>query len=380
MSSRPSNLVGVGTGLAAAGVGAVLGLAAERWTLGRARAGGVAEPFGSLRGKARRVIADDGTPLYVEVDEPGDFGAKDSAAPVVTVVFSHGFCLNLDAWHYQRQALRGRYRLVLWDQRGHGRSGVGPAGSCTVDQCGHDLLQVLRAVAPEGPLVLVGHSMGGMTQMAFAAEQHALVVERVVGVALVATSSGGLADVHWGLRGLLGQVAHRVAPATLAGLARTPRLVDRTRRLASDLEQAVVKRYSYASPVSASLVRFSAAMIAATPIEVVAEFLPTFDLHDKREALDAFNGIEALVLSGQDDLMTPPEHSAEIVRHLPGAEHVLVADAGHLVMLERPDEVNLHLDELLVRSARALERAAASSARASSRLGVRRRSGRRTEQ
>lgn len=373
VSSRPSGLVGIGAGLAAAGVGAVLGLAAERWTLGRARAGGVAEPFGSLRGKSRRVIADDGTPLYVEVDEPADFGAKVSSAPVVTVVFSHGFCLNLDAWHYQRQALRGRYRLVLWDQRGHGRSGVGQPGSCTVDQCGRDLLQVLTAVAPKGPLVLVGHSMGGMTQMAFGAEQHPIVAERVVGVALIATSSGGLADVHWGLTGVVGQVAHKLAPATLAGLARTPRLVDRTRRLASDFEQAVVKRYSYASPVSASLVRFSAAMISATPIEVVAEYLPTFDLHDKREALDAFNGIEALVLSGQEDLLTPPEHSTEIVRHLPGAEHVLVADAGHLVMLERPDEVNLHLDTLLVRAARALERAAASSARQPRQAGPRRR-------
>ena len=373
VSLRPSGLVGIGAGLAAAGVGAVLGLAAERWTLGRARAGGVAEPFGSLRGKSRRVIADDGTPLYVEVDEPADFGAKDSSAPVVTVVFSHGFCLNLDAWHYQRQALRGRYRLVLWDQRGHGRSGVGQPGSCTVDQCGRDLLQVLTAVAPKGPLVLVGHSMGGMTQMAFGAEQHPIVAERVVGVALIATSSGGLADVHWGLTGVVGQVAHKLAPATLAGLARTPRLVDRTRRLASDFEQAVVKRYSYASPVSASLVRFSAAMISATPIEVVAEYLPTFDLHDKREALDAFNGIEALVLSGQEDLLTPPEHSTEIVRHLPGAEHVLVADAGHLVMLERPDEVNLHLDTLLVRAARALERAAASSARQPRQAGPRRR-------
>ena len=271
---------------------------------------------------------------------------------------------------------------MLWDQRGHGRSGVGPAGSCTVDQCGHDLLQVLHAVAPEGPLVLVGHSMGGMTQMAFAAEQHPFVVERVVGVALISTSSGGLADVHWGLRGVLGQVAHRMAPPTLAGLARTPGLVDRTRRIASDLEQAVVKRYSYASPVPASLVRFSAAMIAATPIEVIAEFLPTFDLHDKREALEAFDGIEALVLSGEADLVTPSEHSVEIVRHLPGAEHVVVPNAGHLVMMERPDEVNLHLDELLVRSARALDRAAASSARsrASSRLGVRRRSGRHFEQ
>ncbi len=354
MSQRPTNLLGVGAGLAAAGVGAALGLAAERLTLGRARRAGVAEPFGSLRGDVTRVVADDGTPLHVEVDEPADHGG--GARADLTIVFSHGFCLNLDAWHYQRLALRGHHRLVLWDQRGHGRSGVGPAGSCTVDQCGHDLARVLATVAPTGPLVLVGHSMGGMTTMALAAQNPGLVTDRVVGVALIATSSGGLANVHWGLTDVIGQVAHRVGPGALAGLARTPRLVDRTRRIASDLEQALVKRGSYASAVPASLVRFSAAMIAATPIEVVAEFMPTFDLHDKREALATLGGIEALVLSGDQDLLTPPEHSDEIVRLLPVAEHVLIPNAGHLVMLEWPQEVNLHLGELLVRAARALDR------------------------
>lgn len=352
MSPRPQNLIGLGAGLAAAGAGAALGFAAERLTLGRSRGGGVVEAFGSLRGPSRTLVTADGTRLHVEVDEP----AAEPDGGAVTIVFSHGFCLNLDSWHFQRQMLRGRHRLVLWDQRGHGRSSTGPPGSCTVDQCGRDLAEVLAEVAPTGPLVLVGHSLGGMTQMALAAEQPRLVKDRVVGVALIATSSGGLARVHWGLTEVLGQVAHRVAPGAVAGLARTPRLVDRTRRIASDLEQAMVKRYSYASAVPASLVRFSAAMIAATPIEVVAEFLPTFDLHDKREALATLDGIEALVLSGEDDLLTPPEHSDEIVRRLPVAEHVLLPHAGHLVMLERPDEVNLHLDELLVRAQRSLER------------------------
>lgn len=353
MTPRLPNVLGLGAGLAAAGVGAALGLVAERWTLGRARGGGASEPFGSLRGAATIVTADDGTPLHVEVDELDDQSAAPDG-PAVTVVLSHGFCLNLDAWHYQRQALRGRYRLVLWDQRGHGRSGMGPVGSCTVDQCGRDLQRVLAAVAPDGPLALIGHSMGAMTQMALAEQRPELIEERVVAAAFIATSSGGLADVHWGLHNVVGQVAHRVAPLALAGLARAPGLVDRTRRIASDLEQALVKHYSYASAVPASVVRFSAEMIAATPIEVVAEFLPTFDLHDKREALAALNGIELLVLAGGGDQLTPPEHSEEIVRRLPVAEHVVVPDAGHLVLLERPDDVTRHLEELMARARRSL--------------------------
>jgi pimeloyl-ACP methyl ester carboxylesterase len=359
-------LVGIGAGLAAAGVGAALGVAAERWSVERHRQGPGVEVYGSVRGRPRTVRADDGTELYVEVDEPdpvddaasADDVEQERRAVVPTIVLSHGFCLTQDIWHYQRLWLRGRYRLVLWDQRGHGRSGQGPAGSYTVDQLGRDLRAVIDAVAPEGPLVLVGHSMGGMTVMALAAQYPDLVRERAVGVALVATSSGGLAEVGWGLMPALARAAHRLAPGTVAGLARTPRLVARTRRVGRDLEELLVKRYSYASPVPADLVRFTARMITETPLPVVAGFLPTFDLHDKSEALALLDGLEALVLSGEDDLLTPPDHSQSIVRRLPGAEHVLVPDAGHLVMLEHPDQVNLHLGELLDRVERVLEHTA----------------------
>jgi pimeloyl-ACP methyl ester carboxylesterase len=244
--------------------------------------------------------------------------------------------------------------MVFWDQRGHGLSDAGPKGSCTVDQCGHDLQAVLDAVAPTGRLALVGHSMGGMTIMALAMHAPELVAERVAGVALVSTSAGGLANVHWGLRGQLGAVAHKVVPAAVAGLARVPALVNRSRRIGSDFQQVVVQRYSFASPVPESLARFTAEMIASTPIDVVAEYLPTFDLHDKHEALAALDGIETLVLSGAEDLLTPPEHSEEIVRRLPGAEQLLVPDAGHLVMLEHPDVVTEAICDLLERAERAV--------------------------
>ncbi|MGL5858947.1 MAG: alpha/beta fold hydrolase [Angustibacter sp.] len=372
----PSRMVlGMGAGLAAAGAGAALGLAAERWTAGRSfPAADEDEPHGSLRGVPVAVQALDGTVLYTEVDDPDMVGASrrgnlngaldGGAAPQpptrpatelpasggrVTVVFSHGFCLNQDVWHYQRRWLRGRSRMVFWDQRGHGRSGLGPSGHYTLDQCGEDLRAVIEAVAPDGPLVLVGHSMGGMATMALVARHPDLVRRRVVGVGLLATSAGGLSDVHLGIADPVGRVAHRVAPRALAGLTRTPWLVDRTRRLGSDVERYLVRRYSFASPVPTSLVRFAASMIAATPLDVVSGFLPGFDLHDKAEALDVLTGMPTLVLSGAADLLTPPEHSTAIATRLSDVEHVLVPHAGHLVMLEHPDVVNLALGDLVGR-------------------------------
>jgi pimeloyl-ACP methyl ester carboxylesterase len=318
------------------------------------------EGYGTLHSAPIRVEADDGTLLHVEIDEveppqPGGRrpspGSRPRREPLLTVVFRHGYALSLDSWHYQRKALRGRYRTVFWDQRGHGRSGTGPDGSATIDQIGKDLHRVLAAVAAEGPLVLVGHSMGGMTVMSLAHQDPGFFDERVLGVALVSTSAGGLGQVDFGLP-RLAPIFHRLAPTAVKALTLTPTLVERGRRIGSDLEALLVRRYAYASPVPAALVRFTADMIASTRLEVISDFLPTFSTHDKREALATLHDHEVLVLVGDGDLLTPVEHSEDIVRRIPGAEHVVVRDSGHLIMLEHPELVTMHLIDLVERSLR----------------------------
>ncbi len=356
MKSPPRAVLGVGAGLAAAGLGAALGLAAERWTENRAVGAAPAQNYGGLRGLPMDVTASDGTRLYAEIEDGP--GRTAEAAPL-TIIFSHGFCLSQDIWHYQRQWLRDRNRMVFWDQRGHGRSGVGPIEHYTVEQCGRDLAAVIDATTPTGPIVLVGHSMGGMSMMALAAQQCESLHKRILAVALVATSPGGLADEPWGFANPVGQLAHRIAPRALSGLTRAPALVERTRRLGSDLERFLVKRYSYASPVPRSLVRFSAQLIADTPIDVVSAFLPDFDRHDRTAELAHWAHLEALVFSGDRDLLTPPGHSAEMMAQLPRAEQVLVPRAGHLVMLEYPEVLNVALADLLLRA----EQSAAESTR-----------------
>ncbi len=349
-------LLSLGVGLAAAGVGAAIGVAAERAAVGRPLLpwrGPVSdgEDYGGLRGPARVVTADDGTLLHVEVEDP-------PVEPELTLVFSHGYALSQDSWHYQRKAMRelaGQrvgglpFRMVFWDQRGHGRSQAGPAAGASIDQLGSDLERVIEATAPSGPLVLIGHSMGGMTVMSLAARRPDLVAERTLGVALLSTTAGGIADVDLGLS-RLGKLVVQLAPPTVKVLTRTPRLVEQTRRIGSDLEAVLVRRYSFASPVSRALVSFTADMIASTRLDVISDFLPAFPAHDKREALAALDGRELLVIVGDADLLTPAQHSAAIVSVLPGAEHVVVPDGGHMLLLEHPDEVNLHLLRVIERS------------------------------
>lgn len=341
---------------------AALGVVTERGHLPipfvrRLRAGG--QPLGSLRGQARTVLADDGTPLHVEVDECGPEGGGARGRPGLTLVLCHGYSLNLDAFHFQRVALRAQpgpvARLVFYDQRGHGRSGRGPREHATIDQLGRDLHRILAEVVPDGPVLLVGHSMGGMTIMALADAQPQLFGPRIVGVALVSTSPGRLAEVTLGVPAALGRLLHRLAPRFVAALSRQSALVERGRRFGTDLEYLITRRYSFASPVPPEVAEFAARLIASTPVDVLAELFPAFDAHDKLRALDVLAPLDALVLCGEDDLVTPPQHSRDLQAALPRAELVLLPRAGHLLLLEHPEAVDTALRGWIQRCARALE-------------------------
>ena len=355
-----AGLVGVGIGVLAAGAaaGSVVGSALERRLLRRplADAAGIGLGFGTVHSPPVVVAADDGVQLYVEIDEAdaqegdGVDGTGSAADDALTVVFCHGYALNLDCWHYQRLALRGRVRAVYWDQRGHGRSGRGEPGPVGIDRLGRDLYAVLEAIVPHGQRVLlVGHSMGGMTVMALAEQRPELFGDRVAGVALISTSAGRLAEVTLGVPVAAARLLHRAAPGVVSVLGRAPRLVELGRRTGNDLEFVLTRLYSFSSDVPAAVVDFVRQMNAGTPIDVVADFFPAFDDHDKESALPVLRKVHTLVLVGADDRLTPADHSRQIVESVPDAELVIRDDCGHMVMLEYPEEVDAHLAALVDR-------------------------------
>jgi pimeloyl-ACP methyl ester carboxylesterase len=347
-----AGLVGAGIGVLAAGaaVGSMLGSTLERRMLRRPLDdAGHLLGFGSVHAPPQVVAADDGVQLYVEVDEP-ELYADHLDYPDLTVVFSHGYALNLDCWHYQRLELRGRVRCVYWDQRGHGRSGRGEAGPVAMDRLARDLRAVLEATVPPGaPVVLVGHSMGGMTVMALADRSPDLFGDRVVGVALLSTSAGKMAEVTLGVPAAAARVLRRAAPPVMAVLGRAPRLLELGRRTGTDLEFMLTRLYSFSSDVPPAVVDFVRQMNAGTPIGVVADFFPAFADHDAFEALPVLQTVQSLVMVGADDLLTPADHSRTIARAVPGTELVVLADCGHMLMLEYPREVGGRLGELLDR-------------------------------
>jgi pimeloyl-ACP methyl ester carboxylesterase len=342
---------GLAVGALAAGAGLVI--AAEKIAVGRLRLRpdpAAGEPLGQLRDRSLTVLAADGVPLHVEISGPDD-------APV-TIVFSHGYTLSQDVWHYQRQALAGA-RLVFWDQRGHGRSGHGDPEHSTIGQLGADLGAVLAATMPAGgPVLLVGHSMGGMTIMALAARQPELFRPApgqdgptVAGTVLIATAASGIDPAHW-LPAPLRLVARQAAPAVLRGVSRgrPAAVIDWGRQAAADVAFLSTRYMAFGDPgVSPAIVDFAERIIRATPVEVVAEFYLALVDHDQEAALATLGAVPCTVVIGDRDRLISARRSGELAAHIPGAGLVLVPGAGHLVILERPEVVNEAITSLLAR-------------------------------
>jgi pimeloyl-ACP methyl ester carboxylesterase len=112
----------------------------------------------------------------------------------------------------------------------------------------------------------------------------------------------------------------------------------------------LTKRYAFGSDVSEAVVRFTQEMILSTSMEMIAQFFPIFDVHDKSTALAVFDDIPALVMVGDRDLMLPVEHSRALADAMPAADFVIVANGGHALILEHPREVEAALRRLVERA------------------------------
>ncbi|MBO0830768.1 MAG: alpha/beta hydrolase [Actinobacteria bacterium] len=340
---RLSSAAGIAAGVAAAGLGAVI--AAEKVAVGRIRVGpdpAADEPFGEVRGRPVQVTADDGVILHAEVS-----GADDA---LVTVVFCHGYCLSQDVWHYQRLSLGEDTRLVLWDLRGHGRSDRGDSQHANIDQLGADLGAVLAATVPgAGTVVLVGHSMGGMTIMALADQRPSLFGSQIAAVVLIATASHGVDATNW-LPAAVRPAARYAGLALLRGASggRRAVLTERLRAASGDLAFLATRSVAFGTElVSPAVVDFLERVIRATPIGVVADFYLALHEHDKRSALDTLGRVPVVVIAGEQDRLIPTATAAALATAIPGARLVTVPAAGHAVILERPDVVNQEIADLV---------------------------------
>lgn len=305
----------------------------------------------------------DGVALHVEEVGPLD-------API-TVIFAHGWTLRLGSWHYQRIGLAGpgfgappptdparparrrgappAARLVFYDHRSHGKSTRAPEGHSTMDYLASDLRSVIDTAAPTGPVVLIGHSMGGMALFTLAAQDPDLFAERIAGVGLVCTGATYLKPSE--LSKLLIAGGNPLVRVIKEVGSRYPAIFERGRSSNRDAVWMLTRSLGFSrKDVSGALVDYLDEMVSATPVEVIAEFLPTLFAHDQTAAVPALAGIPTMIVAGDQDRMTPLDRSERIAEVLPEAEVVVAQGSGHMTMMEDPELTNEALRRLLQRS------------------------------
>jgi pimeloyl-ACP methyl ester carboxylesterase len=236
-----------------------------------------------------------------------------------TVVLSHCWTGTRATWEpVAARLVAAGHRVVLYDQRGHGASTMGPEAP-TVAQLGDDLAAVLEAVDARDA-VLAGHSMGGMALQALAVGRPDVVAERVRALVLAGTAGFGVAA------GLVS-----VPVRFVTGDRRVERLL--AGRLGPALSRGAVGR----RPRQAHLVATRDAFLSL-PTDVRRQFLTALQAMDFRAGLAGVT-VPTTVVVGSRDLLTPPRLGRALAAAVPGARLVEVPGAGHMLPYEEPDRL-----------------------------------------
>lgn len=283
-------------------------------------------------GEQLGVVSRDGTRLRAELFGPAD------APPLVLV---HGWTCARRFWTLQLHALADRYRIVTYDLRGHGDSGDPVDADFSTDALAEDLQAVLEAALPgERRALLVGHSLGAMSIVAWASRFPRELQARAAGAALLNTGLGGLVDE--------------------ALILKLPSGARRAKAIAGGIVLSAAAPLPPASPLSLRAIQYVALSPSATPAQVA--FCQEMVLQTRRDVRAGFGRtlsrldlvdaladltVPALVLGGARDRLTPPPHVERMAAALPQlAERVELASSGHMSPIEDPDAVNAALERL----------------------------------
>jgi non-heme chloroperoxidase len=261
-------------------------------------------------GRSLVVTTDDGAHLAVTVAGPDD-------GP--TVVLAHCWTGSRATWAVvARRLVLGGNRVVLYDQRGHGGS-----TNCdtppSIETLGHDVRAVLEATDSRDVL-LVGHSMGGMSVMSYAGHHPEDFADRVRGVVFVATAA---------------RILGRRVPGRIIERALGDGRQEWTRR--GRIGRAVVRGSIGQQPRRAHIDQTLESFASTTGV-ARAGYLAAMAAMDQRVALAGIT-VPVTILVGTRDLLTPPRLSRQLADALPDAELVVLPGAGHMIPLEEPDRV-----------------------------------------
>ncbi|WP_369212434.1 alpha/beta fold hydrolase [Streptomyces flavofungini] len=281
-------------------------------------------------GREVTAVSADGARVHVEV-----YGAERAPA----VVLAHGWTCSTLFWDAQIRDLAADHRVIVYDQRGHGRSAApfDPDGYST-RALADDLEAVLAAtLAPGEKAVLAGHSMGGMTIMAAGGRPG--FREHTAAVLLCSTGSSSLVAESRVVPLRAGRLRTRITRSVLGSRAPLGPVTPVAKR---------VLRYGTMGPGSApERIDACARIVHACPRAVRhgwSHVLATLQLDVEVAAL----GVPTAVVAGLADRLTPVVHARRIAEALPECVGLTeLAGVGHMTPVEAPEAISGRIRELV---------------------------------
>jgi pimeloyl-ACP methyl ester carboxylesterase len=242
------------------------------------------------------------------------------------LVFIHGFPLSRGAWSKQVDAFQPKFRVIAPDLRGFGESGSS-MGPVFMSRYAEDIRALLMHLGT-GPVILVGHSMGGYVALAFAKA----CPELLRGLVLVGTKAG--AD----------------APEVAAARRATAEKV-RKEGIAPVVESMAPKMLSAGNTDAGMAQSIRDLMQPASQEGVIGALLGMAERPDAGDWVGTIR-VPTLVVTGVDDILILPSESEALAKAIPDAHLTLIPRAGHLVAFEQPEAFNEALSDWLGRGSR----------------------------
>jgi pimeloyl-ACP methyl ester carboxylesterase len=307
----------VGAAAAVAGGLASAGYAGQRVVAGRLKHradGDAARALEAPMYVDRRIDAFDGGSIYIVENGDGP-----------PIVLSHGVTNSIRSWFHQLELLpKEGFRTIAFDHRGHGQSLAGTAGH-SLENLAEDVRSVVVGLDLHDA-ILVGHSMGGVAVQAFVTRFPEIAAERVAGIVLLST----LAKAPFG--------SHST---------RTKKRIEEITNHAPDMSWVwtspnfgfLIARLGFGKDPHPSHVELVRQMLRDCPPETRLDAPRALMGLDLTPDLPSVH-LPTLVIVGTSDILTPPAQARLIAELIPNARMEVFPGGGHMLMLERVDELN----------------------------------------
>ena len=267
-------------------------------------------------------------------------GPADAA---LTVLYVHGFNISSDEFYMQVDQLADLpVRQLLLDLRGHGKTGPVPPEMCEIDEAADDVMAVLRDRGVTGPLIVVGHSLGGPVSLSLM-RRHSGELD-LAGSVQISSAVEPFTD-----QGLPQILAGRAGRFLQDIMTDTPLLAEGILAVGKLAIAPVLALGFYFRPVGYAVVKFHATMMQKTPLDTYAGFFDDLLTHSELDVGPVLATMPGYILVGDHDEVTPVSQSVRLSEIWPRAHVQVLPESGHMPPLDAPGAVSTAIARLIRR-------------------------------